>query len=147
MVQREYLNPEYATILNSVEKSMKTPMNYLQQIVLVYSGHKDKKVLKNLSDKLFRSAFPLLKNPTYSALGKVQNSQQIKLYPYGRSGIIKFDFKGDSRNVHLYNLQKNTVISVSDSVDGDVTVSTSTFQLIQGITDMEQNWKKVRRIS
>lgn len=147
MKQREYLKSENRNVLQNVEKGMKAPVTYLQQILLVYQGQRDRKVLKTLSDKMFRSAFPLLKNPVYSALGSVQNSNQIKLYPYGNTGILKFDFKGDSRTVHLYNTRKHTVISITDRVDGDVTVSTSTFQLIQGIADMENNWKKLHKVS
>ncbi len=146
---REYLKPEYLPIRKQLDYELKNTLVYLQQAVLVYSKiqqNKDtsntaQKTLRILTDNLFGKAIPVIKSQNFSNLGKVQNSDQIKMYPYGSDSIVKFVFTSESRTLHLYNEKSKQAISLTDHITGGITVTVTKFQLIHGINDLERNWK------
>lgn len=147
MKKREYLNPKYTPLRLELTQELKPSMNYMQQMVMVYSKIQNKKELsekqtqlKGLADNLFDKAMPVIRKDTFSALGKV-SSEQTRMYPYGDNTIVKYAFTGEFRTVHSYNLKTNVCISITQPLQGLITVTISKFQLIHGIHDMERNWK------
>lgn len=149
MKTREYLKPEYLPVRKKLDEELKSPLVYLQQAVLVYSKikmHKDnsntaKQTLKSLTETIFSKAVPVITSPYLSTLGKVQNSDQIKMFPYGSDSVVKFVFTSESRTVHLYNERNKQAISLTEHITGNITVTVTRFQLIHGINEMERNWK------
>lgn len=149
MKQREYLKPEYLSVRKQLDLELKSTLVYLQQAVLVYSKIKQKKdtnntaqkTLRSLTETIFEKAVPVITSAKFSQLGKVQNSDQIKMYPYGSDSIVKFVFTSESRTLHIYNEKSMQAISITEHITGNITVTVTKFQLIHGINEMERNWK------
>lgn len=149
MKDREYQKAEHRERIATLTKAFNPTLNLLQQITLMYTSsgktiaNAHKKQIQTLTDNMFVQAIPVLKRPDFSALGTVLNSNQIKMYPLEGNNLVKFVFNNESRSIHVYDMKTKRAISLTQNNLGNVTVTTSKFQLVNGISDLETNWKKL----
>lgn len=101
----------------------------------------EEKKFKGVVDKLFEQGISTIKESSLKRIGAITQSNQVLMYPYFKEAIIKFDFsKGTVRTIHIYNNVNKLCYSLSQSVD-TITVTSTPYQRIYGIVDMESNWK------
>lgn len=148
---REYLKNKVA--LETVSNCFNGTINKFQQLILVYSQLEKSNQLKNnkikikeLAEKIFEETIVNIKTNDLRKLGSINSNPQLFMYPIGVDKIIKIDFsKGDVRTIHIYEIRNQKTYSLSQSAMG-VTLTSTPFQKIYGIQEMDNNWKVLNRI-
>lgn len=137
---KNYLRIVDNTFSNTVKSVISTGVKYSS------FGNKLTKQQHSMLNKevshIFSGLTPILLQSKMVILGSIPQSTQIRLFPLEGNKIIKCKFSMEKRDIYLYDENTKVVITLTESKNGKTTVTTSKYQNISNIVDMDNNWTK-----